>query len=165
MSNFSFDIVSEINKSEINNVFDQVKREILSRYDFKNTVAAIGWLDENKNGFKVIGSSEMQIDAIIDIIRRKLSARSLSQKLIDITKEIESNNMKYAKELPFASGIDKDKAKSLSNNLRSLFPKLKISVIGESLRVSSQSKDELQKAITKLREMDLDYPIQFNNFR
>ncbi len=165
MSNFSFDIVSEVNKSEVNNVFDQVKREISSRYDFKNTIAGIEWLNDNKNGFKVIGSSEMQIDAIIDIIRKKLSTRSLSQKLIDTSKEIESSNMKFSKELPFANGIDKDKAKDLSNKLRALFPKLKIAIIGESLRVSSVSKNELQNAINKVREMDLDYPVQFNNFR
>ncbi len=165
MSSFSFDIVSEIDKSEVNNVFDQVKREISSRYDFKNTIAGIEWLNDNKNGFKVLGSSEMQIEAIIDIIRKKLSARSLSQKLIDTSKDLESSNMKFSKELPFASGIDKDKAKILSNSLRAQFPKLKITIIGESLRVSSSSKDELQNAINKVRELDLDYPVQFTNFR
>ncbi len=165
MSNFSFDIVSEVDKSEINNVFDQVKKEIASRYDFKNTIGGIEWLNDQKSGFKIIASSEMQIDSVIDIIRRKLSSRGLSQKLIDTSKELVSSNMRITKELPFVAGIDKEKAKSLSNALRSEFPKLKIAIIGESLRINSSSKDELQKVISKTRVMELDYPVQFNNFR
>ena len=74
MATFSFDIVSEYDKAEMNNVFQQVEKEIASRYDFKGTPAAIEWLDDKK-GLKIIGNGEWQIDAILDIIRKKLAAR------------------------------------------------------------------------------------------
>ena len=68
MANFSFDVVSDYDKAEMNNVFDQALREMASRYDFKGTPAALDWLDDKK-GLKVIGNGEWQIDAILDIVK------------------------------------------------------------------------------------------------
>src|SRR5690606_7816513 len=72
MGSFSFDIVSDYDKAEMNNVFGQVEREIANRFDFKGTPAAIEWL-ENKSGFKIIGAGEWQIENILDIVRKKLA--------------------------------------------------------------------------------------------
>src|SRR5437868_5501936 len=80
MANFSFDAVSEYDKAEMNNVFDQTQREITSRYDFKGTPAEVEWLNPEKTGFKITGSGKWQIDAILDIVRKKLAARDQSQK-------------------------------------------------------------------------------------
>lgn len=82
MAQFSFDIVSDYDKSEINNVFDQAKREIENRYDFKGTPAGLEWLDANKAGVKIIGNSTHQVDAILEIIRKKLASRQQSQKFL-----------------------------------------------------------------------------------
>src|SRR3954471_21652896 len=109
MANFSFDVVSEYDKAEMNNVFDQTLREIDSRYDFKGTPAALEWLDDKK-GLKVTGSGEWQIDAILDIVRKKLAARGQSQKVLDTSKEIVESNMKAVKEVPFKQGLDQEKA-------------------------------------------------------
>src|SRR5262249_43081914 len=92
MAQFSFDIVSEYDKAEMNNVFDQAQREIAGRYDFKGTPAALEWLNPEKTGLKLTGNSEWQIDAILDIIRKKLAARDQSQKVLDISKEVHTNN-------------------------------------------------------------------------
>ena len=70
MATFSFDIVSDYDKSEIINVFEQTKRELDARYDFKGTSASIEWLGDSKSGFKIIGDSQYQLDAIVDIIRK-----------------------------------------------------------------------------------------------
>jgi uncharacterized protein YajQ (UPF0234 family) len=165
MANFSFDVVSDYDKSEINNVFDQVKREIVSRYDFKGTPAELEWLDEAKNGFKITGNSEMQIDSIIEIIRKKLAARNQSQKLIDVSGSLNESNMKTTKDVPFVHGLNQDKAKQVTKLVQSKFSKVKTQIQGESIRVNSNSKDELQSVMQLIRSADLDWPIGFNNFR
>jgi len=165
MGMFSFDVVSEYDKAEMNNVFDQVQREIVSRYDFKNTPATIDWLNADKTGFKVTGNSDYQIDAILDIIRKKLAARNQSQKVLDVTKESATNNMQTTKEVPFKHGLDQEKAKKITSLIREKLPKVKTQIQGEEVRVMSPKKDELQTAMQLLRTQDFDFPLSFTNFR
>src|SRR2546421_8111425 len=101
MTQFSFDVVSEYDKAEMNNLLDQTAREIGSRYDFKGTPAAVEWLNSDKAGLKITGAGEWQIDAILDIVRKKLAARGQSQKVLDTSRDITENNLKAAKEVPF----------------------------------------------------------------
>lgn len=164
MANFSFDIVSEYDKSEMNNVFDQAQRELASRYDFKGTPAEIDWLDDKK-GLKVIGNGEWQIDAILDIVRKKLASRSQSQKVLDTSKELVESNLKTSKEVPFKAGLDQDKAKQITKLLRDEFPKVKAIIQGDAVRVTSNSKDDLQGVMQLLREKDFDFPLSFTNYR
>jgi cyclic-di-GMP-binding protein len=165
MANFSFDIVSEFDKAEINNVFDQVKREIAARYDFKGTPADVEWLDSDKNGFKITGNGEWQIDSIIEIVRKKLAARNQSQKLLDISREVHESNMKSSKEVPFVAGLNQDKAKQITKFIQENKLKVKTQIQGDAVRVSGSSKDELQSVMALIRSKDLDYPISFTNFR
>ena len=88
----SFDVVSDYDKGELNNVYDQAQRELLNRYDLKGTKAGLEWLDGDKNAFKITGDSDFHIDAILDIIRKKLAARGQSQKVLDISKESTTTN-------------------------------------------------------------------------
>src|SRR5689334_9657417 len=101
MANFSFDVVSEYDKAEMNNVLDQAQRELASRYDFKGTPAALEWLNGDKTGLKVTGSGNWQIDAILDIVRKKLAVRGQSQKVLDSSKPAVESNLKTTKEVPF----------------------------------------------------------------
>lgn len=164
MANFSFDIESDYDKSEMNNVFDQTKREIESRYDFKGTPAAIEWLDDKK-GLRIIGNGEWQIDAILDIVRKKLATRGQSQKVLDTSHDITESNLKATKEVPFKHGLDQEKAKQLTKLIREQYPKAKPQIQGEAVRVMSSSKDDLQGVITLLKAQDLDYPLTFTNYR
>ncbi len=165
MANFSFDIVSEYDKAEMNNVFDQVQREITSRYDFKGTPAEIEWLNPDKTGLKVTGNGEWQIDAILDIVRKKLASREQSQKVLDISKEVTENNLKATKDVPFKQGLDQEKAKKISKIIREEFPKVKPQIQGEAVRVQSSSKNDLQAVMQLLRQQDFDFPIHFTNYR
>jgi cyclic-di-GMP-binding protein len=164
MATFSFDIVSDYDKAELNNVYDQALREMDSRYDFKNTPAAIEWLDD-KAGIKVTGSGDWQIDAILDIVRKKLAARGQSQKLLDTSKESIESNLKTTKEIPFKKGLDQDKAKKITGLIRDKYPKVKTQIQGQEVRVTSGSKDDLQAVMALLREQDFDFPLSFQNFR
>ncbi len=165
MAQFSFDIVSDYDKSEMNNVFDQTQREITARYDFKGTPAAIDWLNAEKTGFKITGNSDYQIDAILDIVRKKLATREQSQKVLDTTKEASTSNMQTTKEVPFLQGLDQEKAKKITKLIRDELPKVKTQIQGTEVRVTSGSKDDLQTVMQLLRSKDFDFPLSFTNFR
>ena len=169
MANFSFDIVSEYDKAEMNNVFDQTEREIASRYDFKGTPAAVEWLKSNnrddKTGLKITGSGEWQIDAILDIVRKKLAARGQSQKVLDTSHMISESNLRATKEVPFKKGLDQEKAKKITALIRDKFPKVKTQIQGDIVRVMSSNKDDLQSVIQLLRATDFDFPLSFTNYR
>ncbi len=165
MATFSFDIVSDYDRSEINNVYDQTQRELVNRYDFKGTPAALKWRDTDKTGFIVEGNGDWQVEAIIDIIRKKMAARSQSQKLLDLSSSPVVSNMKTSLVVPFKQGLDQEKAKQLTVLIRSHYPKLRTQIQGIEVRVSGTSKDELQAVMQLLRSADFDFPLQFTNFR
>lgn len=165
MAQFSFDIVSEFDKAELNNVFDQTRREIENRYDFKGTPAAIEWLNTDKSGIKVTGNGDWQIEAILDIVRKKLATRGQSQKVLDTSQEATESNLRTIKEVPFKQGLNQDKAKQITKQLRDHFPKARALIQGDTVRVTSNSKDELQAVIQLLRSQDYDFPLSFTNYR
>lgn len=164
MASYSFDVVSEYDKAEINNVFMQAGREIANRYDFKNTPAGLDWLGD-KAGLIITGNSDMQIEAITDIIRRGLINRGQSTKVLDLTKDAVTTNLKMVKEVPFVAGLDTEKAKLVSKTIRDTFPKVKPQIQGDAVRVSSNSKDELQQVMNTLRSHDFEFPLSFTNYR
>ncbi len=165
MPTFSFDIVSEYDKAEMNNVFDQTEREMASRYDFKGTPAAIEWLNADKTGLKITGSGQWQIDAILDIVRKKLAARGQSQKVLDTSREVVESNLRATQEVPFKKGLDQEKAKKLTALIRDAFPKVKSQIQGDAVRVQSASKDDLQAVMRMLNQQDFDFPLSFTNYR
>lgn len=165
MANFSFDAVSEYDKGEMDNVFDQVRRELGNRYDFKGTPAAVEWLNDDKAGLRITGNGDWQIDAILDIVRKKLAARGQSQKVLDVSGPLSEANMRTTKDVPFVKGLDQDKAKKITKLLRDKFPKAKTQIQGDAVRVTSNSKDTLQEVMQLLRAQDFDFPLSFTNFR
>ena len=164
MATFSYDIVSEYDKAEMNNVFSLVQKDISNRYDFKNTPAEIDWMAD-KVGFKVIGANEWQIESIIDIIRKKLTSRNQSSKSLDFTKPIVTTNLKSSQEILFKAGLTQDNAKLITKTLRDEAPKVKALIQGDEVRVTSASKDDLQAAMRVLEAQDFEFPLSFNNFR
>jgi uncharacterized protein YajQ (UPF0234 family) len=164
MATFSFDIVSDFDKAEMNNVFASTEREIGTRYDFKGTPAAIEWLDDKK-GYKIIGAGQWQCDAVLDIVRKKLAAREQSSKVLDLSKTPVESNLKTTWEIPFKQGLTQDDAKKITKQLREESPKVKTQIQGDMVRVTSSSKNDLQDVITLLRATDYEFPLQFINYR
>ena len=164
MPSFSFDIVSEVDKAEMNNVFTQAEKEIATRYDFRGTSAAIEWLGDKK-GLKLTGDSEWQVEAVLDIIRKKLAAREQSSKVLDLSKEKVVANLKTTWEIPFREGLAQDLAKKIATDIRADAPKAKPQIQGDAVRVASASKDELQNVITFVKGRDYDAALQFTNYR
>lgn len=164
MANFSFDIVSEYDKAEVNNVFASVQREINNRYDFKNTPADIEWLGD-KAGFKVIGNSTWQVESIIEIIRKNLANRNQSSKILDLSKAPVESNLKVTQEIPFIEGLDQDKAKQITKLIKEQFPKVKSQIQGDAVRVTSASKNDLQAVMQAVKAADYDFAVNFTNYR
>lgn len=164
-SNYSFDIVCDYDKGELNNVYDQAQREIMNRYDLKGTKAKLEWLDGDHNALKIYGDSDFHIDAILDIVRKKLAVRGQSQKVLDTSKEAVTTNFQTTKIVPLKKGINQENAKKISALIRDNYPKAKAQIQGDELRVMSPKKDELQAVMDLLRSQDFDFAIQFTNYR
>lgn len=164
MPQFSFDIESTYDKAEMNNVEQLVTREIANRYDFKGTPASIEWLADKK-GFKVIGSNEWQLDAVVDMIGKQLAKRGMTSKVLDLSGRVTEANLRAWKDVPFKDGLSQDDAKKLTKILKESHPKVKTQIQGASVRVTSNSKDELQAVMQTIRASDPDFPVVFTNYR
>ena len=102
---------------------------------------------------------------MLDIVRKKLAARAQSSKVLDLTKEKVTSNLKTTWEIPFKQGLDQPTAKRIAADIRAAVPKAKPQIQGDLVRVTSASKDELQKVISLVRENDYDTPLQCVNYR
>ena len=162
--NFSFDVVSDFDRQELVNALDQVKREISQRYDLKGTETS---LDLEKDNIYIITNSELTLNSVIDIIRQKAIKRKLSLKIFDYGNvEVVSGN-KVKQSIILKKGLNQEVAKKISKNIRDEFKKVNVSINGESLRVTSKSKNDLQLAIKLLDNLEQKYniPLQTNNYR
>lgn len=162
---FSFDIVSDYDLSELINVIDQANRELVNRYDFKGTSASLSFRDSNKTGLTIVGDNQFQIDQVMDLVRKKLAMRGLSQKLLDLSKQPVTSNLKVTQDVTFKKGLDQDKAKKITALIREQFPKIKTQIQGDEVRVTGAKKDELQAAQQAVEKQDFDFPIGFTNYR
>jgi hypothetical protein len=164
MPSFSFDIVSDFDKAEMNNIFAGTEREISNRYDFKGTPAAIEWM-KDKTGFKITGAGQWQCDAVLDIVRKKLASREQSAKVLDVSNTPVESNLKTTWEIPFKQGLSQDNAKEITKLLREQAPKVKTQIQGDMVRVTSASKDELQNVMALLNATEFDFPLHYINYR
>ena len=161
---FSFDVVSDFDRQELVNTLDQVKREISQRYDLKNTDTSV---DLEKENIFLITNSELTLNAVNDIIRQKAIKRNLSLRIFDYGEiEIVSGN-KVRQSILLKQGIKQEIAKKISKNIRDQIKKINVSINGETLRVTSKSKNDLQTAIKLVSELEeaLNIPLKANNFR
>jgi uncharacterized protein YajQ (UPF0234 family) len=162
---FSFDIESDYDISELDNALDQARREITQRYDFKGTSAAIDYISAERKGVKITGDSQYQLDAILDMLRQKLAKRGVSQKVISPTSPATQQGMVMVWELLFQRGLDQDKSKKITKLIRDNYPKVKSQIQGETVRITASDKDLLQAVIALIREQEYDFPIEFTNYR
>jgi len=162
--NFSFDIVSDFDRQELVNALDQVKREISQRYDLKGTDTQV---ELEKESLFIMTNSELTLNSVVDIIRQKATKRKLSLKIFDFESiEVISGN-RVKQNIKLIKGLDQEIAKKISKELRNNIKKINVSIQGESLRVASKSKNDLQLAIKMMDgfEEEFEVPLQTNNYR
>ncbi len=160
----SFDVVSEYDLSSMINACEQAQREIATRYDFAGTGAKLVF-DKDASKIDIEANSELKLEAMVSVIESKFVKAGLSLKFLDKSGEVHQNNMIASKSLPLLKGMDQTKAKQITALLREKVPKVKTQIQGETVRVTSPKKDELQSAMQLLREANFEFPISFNNFR
>jgi cyclic-di-GMP-binding protein len=158
----SFDVVSEFDPQELRNALDQVRREVAQRYDFKGATVD---LQQAKDELTLLTDDEFRAKAIKDLVESKAVRRGLSLKIFDWGALEQAGGNKVRQRIGLRRGLSDDLARKLSKLIREEFPKVKPQVQGDAIRVSSKSKDELQRVIGRLRELDEPVPLQFQNYR
>lgn len=162
-ADYSFDIVSKVNQMEVKNAMDQADKELMNRYDFKGTKAEL--IFDGKLDVVLVADDEFRMDQLKDIVFSKMLKRGIDARQISWGKIEESGQMTVRCKLEFQQGIAQDKAKALTKQIRDKGLKVNAQIQGEEVRVSGKSKDDLQKTIQFVKELNLDYPVDFINFR
>jgi uncharacterized protein YajQ (UPF0234 family) len=158
----SFDVVSDFDDMELRNALDQVRREVQQRYDFKGCTYE---LTQGKDELVLLTDDEFRAKAIRDLMESKAVRRGLSLKIFDWGKLEPAGGDRVRQHIGLRRGLNEDLSRKLTRLVRDEFPKVKVQVQGDAVRVFGKSKDELQRVITRLRELDEPVPLQFTNYR
>ncbi|MBO2451367.1 YajQ family cyclic di-GMP-binding protein [Actinomadura barringtoniae] len=162
MADSSFDIVSKLDRQEVDNALNQATKEVANRFDFRNVDAGIKWSGET---IEIQANTEERANAVLDVLRDKLVKRSISLKAIDAGEPRLSGKV-YKIGVSLKEGISQEDAKKIGKMIRDEGPKgIKAQIQGDELRVSSKKKDDLQDVIALLKGKDLDVALQFVNYR
>lgn len=158
----SFDIVSDYDRQELVNALDQALREIKSRFDLKDTQTT---LELGEQSITVNTSSEFTLEAVHSVLTAKAAKRNLSLKMFDYGVVESASGNRVRQVITLKRGISQDIAKQISKLIRDEFKKVQASIQGESVRVSSKSKDDLQLVIQRIKQEDWPVDLQFSNYR
>jgi uncharacterized protein YajQ (UPF0234 family) len=158
----SFDVVSDFDEQELRNALDQVRREVGQRYDFKGVTVD---LSQGKDELTLVTDDEYRAAAVKDLIESKAIRRDLSLKIFDWGTVEPAGGNKVRQVIKLRRGLTEDVAKRLTKLIRDEFPKVKSQIQGDAVRVSGKNKDDLQRVIARLRELDEPVPLQFQNYR
>ncbi len=160
----SFDVVSKINRDEVDNALNQAAKEIGTRFDFRGVGASIAW-SGGKEAVEIRANSESRATAVLDVFKEKLVKRSVSLKVLD-PGEPKPSGKEYKISVALKEGISQDDARKISKIIRDEGPKgVKAQITGDELRVSAKKKDELQEVIALLKGKEFDIALQFVNYR
>lgn len=159
---FSFDVVSDFDRQELVNALDQVRRELVQRYDLKDSNTEV---DLQEDAITITTASDMTLEAVLDVLRQKATKRNLSLKIFDVQHAEPVGGNRVQQVVKLRKGLSQELAKKLSKQVRDNIKKVTVAIQGDSLRVTGKSKDDLQQVIQLLKGEDLEVPLQFENYR
>ena len=163
MADASFDVVSKVDRQEVDNALNQTGKELSQRFDFRGTNATIAWAGEE--GVTLSADTEERVSAALEVFKEKLIKRNISLKVLDAD-EPQSSGKSYKVSARIKQGIESDVAKKISKLIRDEGPKgVQAQIQGDQLRVSGKKRDDLQAVQQLLRGADLDVALQFDNYR
>jgi cyclic-di-GMP-binding protein len=160
----SFDVVSEVDVQELRNATQQAQREIGTRFDFKGTRSSIE-LDDQGPSYTLRSNTEVKVAAVLDVLKDKLVKRHVSLKALEPKKVEPAAGGTFRQTVAVIRGISDERAKAITKEIRNLKLKVQAQVHGDRVRVTGKKKDDLQAIIAHLKTLELDYPIQFTNYR
>jgi uncharacterized protein YajQ (UPF0234 family) len=159
----SFDVVSEVDAQEVRNAVDQASRELSTRFDFKGTSSSV---ELNDLEIEMRSSSEDRLTALRQVLEEKLVKRKVSLKALDYQKVEDASGGTVRQTAKINAGISSEKAKAVNKAIKDLGLKgIQSQTQGDQVRVTGKKRDDLQAVIAGLKEVDLEIPLQFNNFR
>jgi cyclic-di-GMP-binding protein len=158
----SFDTVCEADMVEVKNAVDNTAKEIGTRFDFKGTSASIEFKDKE---ITLIGDADFQLTQIDDILRHKLTKRSVDVRFLDVGKSQKIGGDKVKQVIKVRNGIESEQAKKIQTLIKGSKLKVQAAIQGDALRVTGAKRDDLQAAMALLRKDITDIPLSFNNFR
>lgn len=158
----SFDIVSEIEMTEVRNAAENSTRELATRFDFRGVDASIEFKDEK---VKLVAEGEFQIKQLSDILRSQCTKRGVDAKAMDVSAKIDITGKTHTKWVNFKQGLEQDLAKKIVKMIKDGKYKVQSSIQGDKVRVTGKKRDDLQQVMQMLRQAELDQALQFNNFR
>ncbi len=159
----SFDIVSKLDRQEVDNALNQAAKEIGTRFDFRGVGASIAWSGER--AVDIRANSEERAMAVLDVFKDKLVKRGVSLKTLD-PDDPKLSGKEYRMSVALKEGITQENARKISKIIRDEGPKgIRAQVQGEELRVSAKKKDDLQAVIALLKGKEFDFALQFVNYR
>ncbi|NJL84988.1 MAG: YajQ family cyclic di-GMP-binding protein [Leptolyngbyaceae cyanobacterium SM1_1_3] len=161
-SSYSFDVVSDFDRQELVNALDQTRREMISRYDLKNTKTTVDLSDDL---ITIETDSEMTLQSIHDVMQTKAAKRQLSQKIFDFGKIESASGTRVRQEIKLQKGISQESAKQITKLIRDNLKKVQASIQGDAVRISAKSKDDLQAAIQVIKQENWPVALQFTNYR
>ncbi len=159
---FSFDVVSDFDRQELVNALDQVRRELVQRYDLKDSNTEIDLQDD---AITITTASDMTLEAVLDVLRQKATKRNLSLQIFDLQNAEPVGGNRVQQVVKLRKGLSQELAKKLSKQVRDNIKKVTVAIQGDSLRVTGKNKDDLQQVIQLLKAEDLEVPLQFENYR
>ena len=163
MADSSFDVVSKVDRQEVDNALNQAGKELSQRFDFRGTNASIAWAGEE--GVALQADTEERVNAALEVFRDKLVKRGISLKVLDAG-EPQASGKTYKISATIKQGIESDTAKKIAKIIRDEGPKgVQAQIQGDQLRVSGKKRDDLQTVQQLLRGKDLDVALQFDNYR
>ena len=162
MADPSFDVVSKVDRQEVDNALNQAAKEAATRYDFKGTGAEIAWSGDS---IVIKAESEERCKALLDVFKEKLVKRAISLKTLEAG-DPQQSGKEYRITAKVSEGISQDNAKKVAKVIRDEGPKgVQPQIQGDQLRVSAKKKDDLQAVIALLKGKDFDFALQFTNYR
>jgi uncharacterized protein YajQ (UPF0234 family) len=159
---FSFDVVSEVDMAEVTNAVDQTRREVATRFDFKNTGTSV---EQDEDLVEFRSSTDHRIKAAVEVFKEKAIRRKVPLKALSEGPVLPAAKGTVRQNVHINKGISEDKARELNKYIRGLGAKVQTQVQGDQLRVSAKNKDDLQAVIAALKERDFGIPLQFTNYR
>ena len=160
----SFDIVSEVNMAEVQNAVNQALMEIRQRYDFKGSKSEIK-LEEKENHLLLISDDEYKLKAVVDVLQGKLVRREVSLKALDYGKIEQAGGSTVRQLIKLQKGIPQDKGKEIVKFLKTLGVKIQGQIMDDQVRVTGKNRDDLQTAISEIKQKDFDIAMNFTNYR
>jgi cyclic-di-GMP-binding protein len=161
-SSFSFDIVSDFDRQELVNALDQTRRDVISRYDLKDTKTSI---DLGDGTITIETASDMTLDAVKDLLHQKAAKRNLSLKIFDYGDVEAASGNRVRQQVTLKKGISQEMAKEITKLIRDNLKKVTAAIQGDAVRVTGKSKDDLQQAMQLVKQEEWPVAVQFTNYR